>query len=132
MSMQDPIADLLTRIRNAQQAEHAEVQVPASRLKREIVRVLKEEGYVEDFSVGDDADGKPALSIRLKYHEGRPVIGELRRVSRPGLRVYRNKNELPRVRGGYGIAIISTSHGLMSDRVARAGGHGGEVLCEVS
>lgn len=132
MSMQDPISDLLTRIRNAQQAEHADVRVPASRLKRELARVLKEEGYIEDFSVAEDGGGKATLSIRLKYYRGRPVIGVLRRISRPGLRVYRNKDELPRVRGGYGIAIISTSHGLMSDRAARAAGHGGEVLCEVS
>ncbi len=132
MSMHDPIADLLTRIRNAQQAEHAEVSIPSSRLKCELVRVLKEEGYIEDFAVSEEAGGKATLTIRLKYYQGRPVIDEIRRVSRPGLRVYRGKDELPRARGGYGITVISTSQGLMSDRSARSAGHGGEVLCEVS
>lgn len=131
MSMHDPIADLLTRIRNAQQARHAEVGVPGSRLKQDVARVLKEEGYIEDFSVTAGEGGKSTLKIRLKYYQGRPVIDEIKRVSRPGLRIYRGKDELPRVRGGYGVAIISTSHGLMSDRAARAAGHGGEVLCEV-
>ncbi len=131
MSMHDPIADLLTRIRNAQQARHAEVDVPGSRLKQEVARVLKEEGYIEDFSVTAAEGGKSSLKIRLKYYQGRPVIDKIKRVSRPGLRIYRGKDELPRVRGGYGVAIISTSHGLMSDRAARAAGHGGEVLCEV-
>lgn len=131
MSMHDPIADLLTRIRNAQQARHAEVEVPGSRLKQDVARVLKEEGYIEDFSVTAGEGGKSSLKIRLKYYQGRPVIDEIKRVSRPGLRIYRGKDELPRVRGGYGVAIISTSHGLMSDRAARAAGHGGEVLCEV-
>ena len=131
MSMHDPIADLLTRIRNAQQARHAEVEVPGSRLKQDVARVLKEEGYIEDFSVSAGEGGKSSLKIRLKYYQGRPVIDEIKRVSRPGLRIYRGKDELPRVRGGYGVAIISTSHGLMSDRAARAAGHGGEVLCEV-
>lgn len=130
MSMHDPIADALARIRNAQRIGHPEVSMPVSRMKIEMARVLKEEGYVEDYSVsGEGAERR--LAIRLKYHEGRPVIAEIRRVSRPGLRVYRGKDELPRVMGGFGIAIISTSQGLMSDRAARAAGQGGEVLCDV-
>ena len=132
MSMHDPIADLLTRIRNAQQARHAEVGMPSSKLKSDLARVLKDEGYIEDFSVTEEEGGKASLKIRLKYYQGQPVIDELKRVSRPGLRIYRGKDELPRVRGGYGVAIISTSQGLMSDRAARAAGHGGEVICEVS
>ena len=132
MSMHDPIADLLTRVRNAQQARHTAVEMPNSRVKQELARVLKDEGYIEDFSVADEEGGKASLKIRLKYYQGQPVIDELKRVSRPGLRIYRGKDELPRVRGGYGVAIISTSHGLMSDRAARAAGHGGEVICEIS
>ncbi|MGA7966501.1 MAG: 30S ribosomal protein S8 [Gammaproteobacteria bacterium] len=131
MSMHDPIADLLTRVRNAQQARHTAVEMPNSRVKQEVARVLKDEGYIEDFSVAAEEGGKASLKIRLKYYQGQPVIDEIKRVSRPGLRIYRGKDELPRVRGGYGVAIISTSHGLMSDRAARAAGHGGEVLCEV-
>ncbi len=131
MSMHDPIADLLTRVRNAQQAHHTAVEMPNSRLKQEVARVLKDEGYIEDFSIAAEAGGKANLKLRLKYYQGQPVIDKIKRVSRPGLRIYRGKDELPRVRGGYGIAIISTSHGLMSDRAARAAGHGGEVLCEV-
>ena len=131
MSMHDPIADLLTRVRNAQQAHHTAVEMPNSRLKQEVARVLKDEGYIADFSIAVEDGGKASLKIRLKYYQGRPVIDKIKRVSRPGLRIYRGKDELPRVRGGYGIAIISTSHGLMSDRAARAAGHGGEVLCEV-
>jgi small subunit ribosomal protein S8 len=132
MSMHDPISDLLTRVRNAQQARHAEVVMPSSKMKSELARVLKDEGYIEDFSVTEEEGGKASLKIRLKYYQGQPVIDELKRVSRPGLRIYRGKDELPRVRGGYGVAIISTSHGLMSDRAARAAGHGGEVICEIS
>lgn len=131
MSMHDPIADLLTRVRNAQQARHTAVEMPNSRVKQELARVLKDEGYIDDFSVAEEEGGKASLKIRLKYYQGQPVIDEIKRVSRPGLRIYRGKDELPRVRGGYGVAIISTSHGLMSDRAARAAGHGGEVLCEV-
>lgn len=131
MSMHDPIADLLTRVRNAQQARHTAVEMPNSRVKQELARVLKDEGYIDDFSVAEQEGGKASLKIRLKYYQGQPVIDEIKRVSRPGLRIYRGKDELPRVRGGYGVAIISTSHGLMSDRAARAAGHGGEVLCEV-
>jgi small subunit ribosomal protein S8 len=127
MSMTDPIADMFTRIRNAQMVGHAEVSMPNSKVKAEIARVLKDEGYIEDFA-RRDAEGKPVLSIALKYHEGRPVIDRLERVSRPGLRVYRRKDELPKVLGGLGVAIVSTSQGVMSDRAARAAGQGGEVI----
>src|SRR5690348_2878655 len=127
MSMTDPIADLLTRIRNGQTARKSEVQLASSRLKTAIVRVLKEEGYISDFRL--DADGgKARLTIGLKYFEGRPVIDRLERVSRPGLRIYRRKDELPKILGGLGVAIVSTSQGVMSDRAARAAGQGGEVI----
>jgi small subunit ribosomal protein S8 len=131
MSMTDPIADLLTRIRNGQSSGKTEVNVPASKVKLAIAQVLKEEGYIEDFA-STQLDGKPMLAVQLKYHQGRPVIDRLERVSRPGLRVYKGKDELPAVLGGLGIAIVSTSQGVMSDRQARAAGHGGEVLCIVS
>ncbi|HQW07947.1 MAG TPA: 30S ribosomal protein S8 [Steroidobacteraceae bacterium] len=131
MSMTDPIADLLTRIRNAQSARKTEVTLASSRVKRAIVKVLKDEGYVSDFRVGDDA-GKSTLTIELKYYEGRPVIDRLERVSRPGLRIYRGKNELPKVLGGLGTVIVSTPKGVMTDREARATGQGGEVLCIVA
>lgn len=131
MSMTDPIADLLTRIRNAQTARKTEVTLVSSRVKRAIVKVLKDEGYVGDFRVGDDA-GKSTLTIELKYYEGRPVIDRLERVSRPGLRIYRGKNELPKVLGGLGTVIVSTPKGVMTDREARATGQGGEVLCIVA
>ena len=131
MSMTDPIADMLTRIRNAQRANKAEVQMPASKVKKAIAEVLKGEGYVADLR-DDQADGKAVLTVRLKYAEGRPVIAKIERVSRPGLRVYRGKDDLPKVMGGLGVAIVSTSKGVMSDRQARAGGHGGEVLCVVA
>jgi small subunit ribosomal protein S8 len=131
MSMTDPIADMLTRIRNGQTARKVDVTMPSSRLKAAIAKVLKEEGYVGDFSV-QDIDGKPALKVTLRYYQGRPVIERLERVSRPGLRVYHGKDELPKVMGGLGVAIVSTSKGLMTDRAARAAGHGGEVLCYVS
>ena len=131
MSMTDPIADLLTRIRNAQTARKTEVTLASSRVKRAIVKVLKDEGYVGDFRVGDDA-GKSTLTIELKYYEGRPVIDRLERVSRPGLRIYRGKNELPKVLGGLGTVIVSTPKGVMTDREARANGQGGEVLCIVA
>jgi|SRR5690242_14254181 len=127
MSMTDPIADMFTRIRNAQMIGHVEVAMPASKVKAEIARVLKDEGYIEDFS-RQDVEGKPVLSISLKYYEGRPVIDRIERVSRPGLRVYKSKDQLPKVLGGLGVAIVSTSQGVMSDRAARAAGHGGEVL----
>ena len=131
MSMTDPISDLLTRVRNGQMAGKTEVKAPASKLKAEVLRVLKEEGYIADFSKADE-DGKPVLSIKLKYYQGKPVIERVQRVSRPGLRVYKGKDELPTVLGGLGVAIISTSKGVMSDRAARANGQGGEVLCVVS
>jgi len=131
MSMTDPVADLLTRIRNAQTAGKPEVHMASSKLKTAIVKVLKDEGYVADFRTESDG-GKPTLTIGLKYYEGRPVIDRIERVSRPGLRVYRAKDELPKILGGMGVAIISTSKGVMTDREARASGHGGEVLCIVS
>lgn len=130
MSMTDPVADMLTRIRNAQQAERAEVQMPSSKLKRAIASVLQQEGYIESFRV-EGEEKKPVLHVRLRYHEGQPAIREIQRHSRPGLRVYRGAGTLPTVRGGLGTAVISTSHGVMSDRTARAQGHGGEVLCWV-
>jgi small subunit ribosomal protein S8 len=129
--MTDPIADMLTRIRNGQAVNKAAVSMPSSNLKSAIAGVLKEEGYITDYSV-NDVDGKPELTIELKYYEGRPVIESLQRASRPGLRLYKGKNELPQVQGGLGVAIISTSRGVMSDRQARAAGEGGEVLCTVS
>lgn len=129
MSMQDPLSDMLTRIRNAQQVGKANVSMPSSKLKVNVARVLQEEGYVADFAVSEDA--QPQLNIELKYFEGKPVIVELDRVSRPGLRSYAGKAELPTVRGGLGVAIVSTSKGVMTDRAARAQGVGGEVLCTV-
>lgn len=130
MSMTDPIADMLTRIRNGLSANKMEVTMPASKVKKSIAQVLKDEGYINDFSV-QDIDGKPALSITLKYYQGNSVIDTIKRVSRPGLRVYKGKGELPTVMGGLGIAIVSTSAGVMTDRAARKAGHGGEVLCTV-
>lgn len=129
--MTDPIADMLTRIRNAQLAEKAEVRMPSSRLKAAIAKVLKDEGYITGFSVEQDG-GKSTLTIGLKYYQGVPVISSVRRVSCPGLRSYKGKDKLPKVQGGLGIAIVSTSQGLMTDRAARAAGHGGEVLCYVA
>lgn len=129
MSMQDPIADMLTRIRNAQQVGKTSVTMPSSKLKKSVAEVLKSEGYVVDFAVEESV--KPQLTIELKYFEGKPVIAELDRVSRPGLRAYSGKDGLPSVRGGLGIAIVSTSQGVMTDRAARAAGVGGEVLCTV-
>ena len=129
--MTDPIADMLTRIRNAQRAEKAAVRVPASRLKRAIAEVLKAEGYIGDIAEVS-AGGKPVLEIALKYHDGKPVIDRLERVSAPGYRRYAPKDKLPRVAGGLGVAIVSTSRGIMSDRAARQAGLGGEVLCVVS
>ena len=131
MSMQDPIADMLTRIRNGQSADKKTVTMPASKLKTSVAQVLKDEGYITDFQ-NTELEGKPALQIALKYFEGAPVIDKIERVSRPGLRIYRKKDDLPSVMGGMGIAIISTSKGLMTDRAARQAGHGGEVLCYVS
>lgn len=127
--MQDPIADLLTRVRNAQTARHEAVTMPSSRLKQAICRVLEEEGYIGGFRV--DGDKKPELTVALRYFEGEPVIAELSRVSRPGLRIYKPAGELPQVRGGLGVAIVSTNQGVMSDRAARRQQVGGEVLCTV-
>jgi small subunit ribosomal protein S8 len=129
--MTDPIADFLTRIRNGQTAGKAEVRMPASRLKSAIAQVLKDEGFITGFSSMEE-DGKPVLTIVLKYHEGRPVIEMIQRASRPGLRLYKGKNDVPSIQNGLGVAIISTSKGVMSDRQARAAGEGGEVLCVVS
>ena len=131
MSMTDPIADLLTRIRNGQSSGKTEVNVPASKVKLAIAKVLKDEGYIEDFS-STSLEGKPTLAVQLKYYQGRPVIDRLERISRPGLRVYKGKDELPSILGGLGVAIVSTSKGVMTDRQARAAGHGGEVICIVS
>ena len=131
MTMTDPIADLLTRIRNGQKAGKTHVRIPSSGIKKDILKVLQAEGYIEGFRV-EDEDGKETLTIELRYHEGQPVIESLRRVSKPGRRIYRGKDELPQVFGGLGVAIVSTSTGLMSDREARAKGQGGEVICEVS
>jgi small subunit ribosomal protein S8 len=130
MSMSDPIADMLTRIRNAQATEKVSVQVPASKVKNAIAQVLKDEGYIEDFAVRDN-DGKPVIEIGLKYYAGKPVIEKLERVSRPGLRIYKRRDDIPRVMNGLGVAIVSTSKGVMTDRRARETGLGGEVLCVV-
>jgi small subunit ribosomal protein S8 len=131
MSMTDPIADMLTRIRNAQMVEQAVVAMPSSKVKLAIAKVLQDEGYIEDFKVSE-GDVKPVLEIALKYYAGRPVIEKIERVSKPGLRIYRNKDDIPRVMNGLGIAIVSTSRGVMTDRKARATGVGGEVLCIVA
>jgi small subunit ribosomal protein S8 len=131
MSMTDPIADFLTRIRNGQSARKSEISCTSSRLKVALAQVLKDEGYIQDFATATDG-GHATLTVQLKYHEGRPVIERIERVSRPGLRSYRGTAELPKVLGGLGIAIVSTSRGVMTDRQARAVGQGGEVLCVVS
>jgi len=129
--MTDPIADLLTRIRNGQSATKTEVSMPSSRLKCAIAQVLKDEGFITDFSTADE-DGKPVLTVVLKYYDGKPVIEMIRRASRPGLRLYKGKSDIPSIQNGLGVAIVSTSRGVMSDRQARAAGEGGEVLCVVS
>ncbi|KKN41503.1 hypothetical protein LCGC14_0722620 [marine sediment metagenome] len=131
MSMTDPIADMLTRIRNAQQANKVDVKMPSSKVKISIAKVLQDEGYISAHNVAD-VDGKAILTVTLKYFEGKAVIAEISRVSRPGLRVYKSAEELPRIVGGLGVAIVSTSQGVMADRKARALGQGGEVLCAVS
>jgi small subunit ribosomal protein S8 len=128
--MQDPLSDMLTRIRNAQMAGKTGVEMPGSKLKAAVANVLKEEGYITDFTASNE-EGKPRLAIELKYYQGKPVIAEIDRISRPGLRRYSGKGELPSVRTGLGVAIISTSKGVMTDRAARAAGVGGEVLCTV-
>jgi small subunit ribosomal protein S8 len=131
MSMSDPIADMLVRIRNAQMVGHAEAVMPASRLKASIAQVLKQEGYIEDFALRENGVRKE-LAIALKYYAGRPVIERLERVSKPGLRVYKGRDDIPPVMNGLGVAILSTSRGVMTDRKARADGVGGEVLCIVA
>lgn len=131
MSISDPIADMLTRIRNGQMVDKTEVTMPSSKLKVAIAKVLEDEGYIDGYTV-DANDGKPALRIGLKYYAGRPVIEMIERVSRPGLRVYKNHETIPQVMNGLGIAIISTPKGVMTDRKARAAGIGGEVLCVVA
>ena len=129
MSLQDPIADMLTRVRNAQKANKLSVTMPSSSQKVNIATVLKNEGYISSFKVSDDL--KKELTIELKYYQGKPVIESIKRVSRPGLRIFRSKDSLPSINGGLGIAIISTSGGLMTEKQARAAGHGGEVICSV-
>ena len=131
MSMSDPIADMLTRIRNAQAAEKVQVAMPSSKLKISIAEVLKDEGYIDDYVVRADA-GKAELTIALKYYSGKPVIDRIERISRPGLRIYKGKEDIPKVMNGLGVAILSTSKGVMTDRKARATGIGGEVLCVVA
>jgi small subunit ribosomal protein S8 len=131
MSMTDPVADMLTRIRNAQMAEKVSVAMPSSKLKVAIASVLKDEGYIEDFAVRQDG-GKSQLDLELKYYAGRPVIERIERVSKPGLRVYKGKDDLPKVMNGLGVAIVSTPKGVMTDRRARASNMGGEVLCIVA
>ncbi|MFN4102926.1 MAG: 30S ribosomal protein S8 [Tepidimonas sp.] len=131
MSMSDPIADMLTRIRNAQMVDKAVVTMPASKLKTAIAQVLKDEGYIDGFQV-KEADGKKELEIALKYYAGRPVIERIERVSRPGLRIYRGAKSIPQVMNGLGVAIVTTPKGVMTDRKARAAGVGGEVLCYVA
>jgi len=131
MSMTDPIADLLTRIRNGQAAKKVEVAMPSSKVKIEILKVLQSEGYVDGYAVSDE-DSKPVLTVQLRYYQGSPVIDKIKRVSRPGLRIFKGKNELPKVNAGLGVAIISTSKGVMTDQAARTAGEGGEVICTVS
>ncbi|HRQ57920.1 MAG TPA: 30S ribosomal protein S8 [Azoarcus taiwanensis] len=131
MSMSDPIADMLTRIRNGQQAQKLSVVMPSSKVKVAIAKVLQDEGYIDGYTVRENG-GKPDLEVTLKYYAGRPVIERLERVSRPGLRVYRGSEKLPRVMNGLGVAIVSTPRGVMTDRAARAGRVGGEVICYVA
>ena len=131
MSMSDPIADMLTRIRNGQMVEKATVKMPSSKLKNAIAQVLKDEGYIDGFQVRDNG-GLPEMEVALRYYAGRPVIEKIERVSRPGLRVYKGRDDLPRVMNGLGVAIVSTSQGVMTDRKARSLGVGGEVLCVVA
>ncbi|WP_035061761.1 30S ribosomal protein S8 [Andreprevotia chitinilytica] len=130
MAMHDPIADMLTRIRNAQRADKVQVAMPSSKLKIAIAKVLQDEGYIESFVASGDV--KPVLTIELKYYAGRPVIERIERVSKPGLRIYKGANDIPQVMNGLGVAILSTSKGVMTDRKARANGVGGELLCFVA
>ena len=130
MSMQGTMADMLTRIRNAQMAEKVQVEIPASKAKEAVAKVLKEEGFIADYKISDDK--KPVMTVELKYFEGNPVIDTIKRVSRPGLRVYKAAGEIPKVKGGLGIMIVSTNQGIISDRAARKANVGGELICEVS
>ena len=130
MSMQDTMADMLTRIRKAQMAEKVQVEIPASKAKEAVAKVLKEEGFIADYKISDDK--KPVMTVELKYFEGSPVIDTIKRVSRPGLRVYKAAGEIPKVKGGLGIMIVSTNQGIISDRAARKANVGGELICEVS
>ncbi len=132
MSMTDPVADMLTRIRNGQHIGLESVSMPGSNLKESVARVLTDEGYLGGYETADEEGNKRTLTVRLRYFDGKPVIDSIRKVSRPGLRIYRGKDDLPKVMGGLGVAIISTSQGVMSDREAREKGHGGEVLCMVA
>lgn len=129
MTMQDPISDLLTRMRNAQMAGHTQVDVPNSNIKRNILKVMLDEGYIDGYEA--DSEVKSTIRVQLRYHNGVPVIEELKRISRPGLRIYKESGDLPEVRGGLGVAIVSTNLGVMTDKKARAQGVGGEVLCTV-
>ena len=130
MSMQDTMADMLTRIRNAQMAEKVQVEIPASKAKEAVAKVLKDEGFIADYKISDDK--KPVMTVELKYFEGNPVIETIKRVSRPGLRVYKAAGEIPKVKGGLGIMIVSTNQGIISARAARKANVGGELICEVS
>lgn len=132
MSMTDPIADMLTRIRNGQNVSLESVSMPSSRLKEAIAKVLQDEGYIAGYEISEQPGNKRDLIVSLKYFDGKPVIEKIQKVSKPGLRIYRGKNDLPTVMGGLGVAIVSTSEGVMSDRSARAKGFGGEVLCIVA
>ena len=132
MSMTDPISDMLTRIRNGQKAKKVSVSMPASRMKLSIAKVLEDEGYLMDVSATDEAEPKRTMTLALKYHQGIPVIEQIDRASRPGLRLYAGSADIPKVQEGLGVAIVSTSHGVMTDRQARSQGHGGEILCFVS
>ena len=131
MSMNDPIADMLTRIRNGQMRNKVSVSMPSSKIKKAIAEVLKSEGYIENYNVSE-LEGKPTLSVELKYYAGQPVIEKLERISKPGLRIYKDSQNLPKVMNGLGVAIVTTSKGVMTDHKARAAGVGGEVLCYVS
>ncbi|ASK35129.1 30S ribosomal protein S8 [Alloalcanivorax mobilis] len=130
MSMQDTLADMFTRIRNAQMARKAKVEIPSSKAKEAVAKVLKEEGYIDGFAVAGDK--KPVLTVDLRYFEGKPVIEKIARVSRPGLRIYKSAGEIPKVKGGLGVMIVSTNQGILSDRAARQAHIGGELICEVS
>lgn len=130
MSMQDTLADMFTRVRNAQMARKAKVEVPSSKAKEAVAKVLQEEGYIDGFTVSGDK--KPIMTVQLRYFEGKPVIEKIARVSRPGLRIYKSAGEIPKVKGGLGVMIVSTNRGIISDRAARQANVGGELICEVS